>query len=416
MRSKRQEFRRAWPVLVASAMGAGTGVAPLAFYSLGAFVDPLGNEFGWSRAQVTASLGFLTVATLLVGAAVGALADRYGARKVALISQVLLVLALAAMSLLTSQVWTLYAGYFLLAILGAGTLPIIWSRPIIGWFVRSRGLALGLSLVTTGLCGALLPSYVSWLTSEVGWRGAYIGLAALPLLLGIPVVILLFREPPPEMPSLPAFAAAGNRTLDANDYTFRDALRTWRFWQMSLAFFLAASAIGAVLVHSLPLLMDRGIERGTAAALAGLLGLAVTFGRLISGYCLDIFGGPRVAFIMFAAPALACVLLTVSGNNLFLCGLAIFLVGLAAGAEYDIAAYFTAHYFGQRHYGAIYGLVYTLYGVSTGFSPLIAGAVFDATGSYHTALYAGAVIFLVAAVLAGTLKWTPRAGTEPAIV
>lgn len=408
MESKWKEFERAWPMLAASAIGAGIGVAPLAFYSLGAFVDPLVREFGWSRAQITASLGFLTVATFLVGAAVGALADRQGARKVALISQVALVLALAAMSLLTTQIWTLYAGYFLLAILGAGTLPIIWSRPIINWFKKSRGLALGLSLVATGVVGALLPSYVNWLTASVGWRGAYLGLAALPLLLGIPVVLWLFREPSSSPIQLSTRATAEYEQPSHQDYTLAEALTTWRFWQMSLAFLLAAGAISAVLVHSMPLLTDRGIDRGTAAAMTGLLGLAVTAGRLASGYFLDVCGAPKVAFVLFATPALACMLLTLAGDSLFLCGLCIFIVGLAGGAEYDIAAYLTADYFGQRHYGAIYGLVYTMYGLSSGFSPLIAGAVFDATGSYTGALYAGSAVFLAAAILAGTLRETRR--------
>ncbi len=406
MDGKGQEFRRAWPVLVASAIGAGTGVAPLAFYSLGAFIDPLVKEFSWNRAQITASLGFLTVAMFFVGVAVGALADRYGARRIALTSQVLLVLALATMTLLTPQIWTLYAAYFMLAILGAGTLPIIWSRPIIGWFKNRRGLALGLSLVATGMVGALLPSYVNWLDAAAGWRGAYLGLAALPLFFGIPMVFWLFHEAPATTspPSTLAANVQESRQAHSREFTFAEALRTWRFWQMSLAFFLAASAIGAVLVHAMPLLTDKGIDRGTAAAMTGLLGLAVTVGRLVSGYLLDIYGAPKVAFVLFALPSMACLLLVLAGDSLFLCGLSIFIVGLAGGAEYDIAAYCTADYFGQKHYGAIYGLVYTMYGLSSGFSPSIAGAVFDATGNYHIALYAGSALFLLAAILAGMLK------------
>jgi MFS family permease len=404
MLSKGQEFRRAWPVLLASALGAGVSISPLAFYSLGAFVGPLTKEFGWSRTEISTAPLFLTTGGLIMGTYVGALADRFGARKIVLISQLLLIVALAALALLTSHIWTLYAGYFVLAILGAGTMPMTWNRAIIGWFVKSRGLAIGVSLMGTGIAGALLPTYINWLTGIVGWRGAYLGLAALPVIFGLPLTFLFFHEAPEN--GAPANKAATQATIvtDAGSYTLREALRTRCFWQISLAFFFAAIAIAAVLVHSQSLLMDRGIDRDTAAVIAGLLGIAFTSGRLVSGYCLDIFNGPILAIVMFTAPAIACALLAVAGTNLAICGMAIVLVGLAGGAETDIAAYFIAQYFGRLHYGAIYGLFLTLFSVGSGIGPLIVGRVYDVTGSYNPGLYGGVVAFLIAAVLTGTLK------------
>jgi MFS family permease len=404
MLSKGQEFRRAWPILLASALGAGVSISPLAFYSLGAFVGPLTKEFGWSRTEISTAPLFLTTGGLIMGTYVGALADRFGARKIVLISQLLLIVALAALALLTSHIWTLYAGYFVLAILGAGTMPMTWNRAIIGWFVKSRGLAIGVSLMGTGIAGALLPTYINWLTGIVGWRGAYLGLAALPVIFGLPLTFLFFHEAPEN--GAPANKAATQATIvtDAGSYTLREALRTRCFWQISLAFFFAAIAIAAVLVHSQSLLMDRGIDRDTAAVIAGLLGIAFTSGRLVSGYCLDIFNGPILAIVMFTAPAIACALLAVAGTNLAICGMAIVLVGLAGGAETDIAAYFIAQYFGRLHYGAIYGLFLTLFSVGSGIGPLIVGRVYDVTGSYNPGLYGGVAAFLIAAVLAGTLK------------
>ena len=407
MLSKGQEFRRAWPVLLASASGAGVGVSPLAFYSLGAFVAPLTYEFGWTRAQVTTAPLFLTVGSLVMGTYAGALADRFGARRIALVSQVFLILALSALALLTAQIWTLYAGYFILAILGAGTMPMIWNRTVVGWFVKSRGLAIGVSLMGTGIAGAILPTYVGWLNGIAGWRIAYLGLAALPLIFGLPLTFLFFHEAPDT-----DFSNGAPTTNASEGYTLRAAIQTRCFWQMSLAFFFAAIAIAAVLVHALPLLTDRGIDRGTAAMIAGLLGLAFTSGRLISGYFLDIFNGATLAIVMFTIPALACALLAVAGGNLILCGTAIVLIGLAGGAETDIAAYFIAQYFGRRHYGAIYGLFLTLFSVGSGVGPLIVGRVYDMTGSYNSGLYGGVAAFLVAAGLAGTLR-APRSPSYP---
>ena len=157
------EFRRAWPVVLASAFGAGSGAVPVAFYSFGALIGPLTLAFGWSKAQVTAAPLFLTVGGLIAGVFAGALADRFGARRVVLASQALLVLAFAAFALLPAGAASLplfYAGYTAVAILGAGTMTMTWSRAITGWFVAGRGLALGLSLIGTGLIGAALPAYV----------------------------------------------------------------------------------------------------------------------------------------------------------------------------------------------------------------------------------------------------------------
>jgi len=400
MLTKSQEFKRAWPVLLASIVGAGSGVAVLSAYSLGAFVGPLGHAFGWTRAEVTASALFMAAGYLLAGWIVGGLADRFGARRIALASQVLLVLGYIAISRIGGHIWTFYLGSFLLAVLASGTLPITWTRAITGWFVKSRGLALGASLIGTGVIGGFLPTYVSWLIVHFGWRKAFLGVAALPLVVGIPLCILFFREP-----QEPAKAAAG-ASLSSTEphFTFVQAVCTLAFWQMSLAFFIAATTVSAVLVHAIPLLMDRGVTAAKAAAVLGLFGLAVSGGRLISGYFLDLFGGPKVAAVIFVLSGLACGLLTLSGANLVLDGISIVFAGLAAGAEADIAAYFTSKFFGRRHYGAIYGLLYALYCLGGGVGPLAAGGVYDLTHSYTVALLAGMGGFIVAALMVGLIK------------
>lgn len=401
--ARRAEFRRAWPVVVASAFGAGTGAVPLAFYSFGALVDPLSKALGWTRAEITAAPLFLTIGGLAAGVLAGSMADRFGARRIVLWSQAALVLAFIGFSALPPSLPLFYLAYALLAVLGAGTMTMTWSRAITGWFVSGRGLALGLSLVGTGTIGAILPSYISWLIEGYGWRAAYLGLAILPLVVGMPLTFLFFREPP-EQPAAEGVALPD--TL-AGSHTFAEALRTRCFWQMALSFSIVALAIASVIVHCVPMLIDRGIASGTAAGLAGLIGIAVTFGRLVSGALLDRMRGPSVAFLMFGLPALSCVLLTVAGSNLWLCGGAIILVGLAGGAEHDIAAYLCAKYFGRRHYGKIYGLLYTLYGVGSGFGPLLAGRAVDAFGSYTIALYTGAALFALSALLIVSLSAPP---------
>ena len=357
--SKGQEYRRAWPVLIVSAAGSGVGLAPIGAYSLGALVAPLSGAFGWRRGDIGAAALFQSLGTLAAGALAGGIADRFGARSVALISQIALFLALAAMTLINKNLVSLDIGYFLLAILGAGTLPMVWGRTIVGWFVKSRGFALGLSLVGTGISGALLPTYVSGLVGAFGWRAAYLGLAVLLLFIGLPIAFFFFREPPKRAEASGPISHAG--TAD-QEHTFLEAIRTRCFWQISIALVIVAVAVSGVLVHALPLLTDRGMNRATSAALAGLFGVAVTVGRLVSGYFLDLFRHPAVGSVMFAIAAAACGLLIVSRVTIGLCGAFIFCIGLSAGAESDIAAYLVAKYFGRLNYGAVYGLLYTLFG------------------------------------------------------
>jgi MFS family permease len=410
----RQEFARGYKVLLAAVLGSGTGVAVLVAYGIGAFVSAFERDYGWTRAEVTAAPLCFAIGVLLAGAGAGALADRYGARRVALISQLLLAAGFAAMSRLGPQLWTFYAAYLLLPMVAAGTLPMTWTRAVIGWFVASRGLALGMSLIATGLVGALLPSYLSWLIGIVGWRGAYLGLAIVPLVVGMPLALLYFREPD-EVPATGASASAAAQRarvpIDAGSFLFSAAVRTRSFWQLSASFLLAAICVGAVLTHAIPLLMGRGFSAPAAAAIAGLFGMAVTCARLISGLLLDRYSGPRVAAVMFGGGALACALLVYAGDNRVLCGLAIVLVGLAAGGEADIGAYVAARYFGRAHYGAIYGLFYTIYCLGGGIGPMLAGVAYDRSGSYQTSLYTGVAGFALAAVMAVLLQ-APRSALQ----
>ena len=404
MLSKWQEYQRGWPVLLASALGTGSGVAVLMAYSIGSFIAPLTAEFGWTRAEVAAAPLFYAIATMLVGPLVGALADRWGSRRIVLLSQSMLALAFVLLTQLRPPIGWLYAGYATLALLGSGTLPVVFSRAITGWFVSSRGFALGLSLIGTGVVGALLPTYVNELVQTYGWRGAYLGLAVLPLLLGLPLSWLCFRDPPVDMkPSTLADQKTAS-VADPGSFLFSEAIRSVAFWQMAVSFMVVAIAVSAVLSHTQSLLVDRGVTRAAAAALLGLFGIAVSCGRLVSGYMLDMLRAPIVAAGMFAAPAVACVLLWASGSNLWLCGGAIMLVGIAGGAEHDIAAFFVAKYFGRAHFAAIYGLLYALYGLGGGFGPLLAGAIYDAIGSYDPALLGGVGIFVFAALLISCLR------------
>ena len=150
MASKYAEFRFGWPVVFASAIGIGLGMSPLPFYTIGVFAGPLAQEFGWGIDQIMLALVIFTVSAVFTSPMIGYITDRVGPRKVVLTSIVLFSLTMMSFSLLNGSV-AMYLGIWaVLAIVGAGTLPITWTRAVTSWFFDKRGLALGISLVGIG--------------------------------------------------------------------------------------------------------------------------------------------------------------------------------------------------------------------------------------------------------------------------
>jgi MFS family permease len=399
MASNYAEFKRGWPVVVASAVGIGLGMSPLPFYTIGVFAGPLAQEFGWGIDRVMLALPFFTFAALFMSPLVGYLTDRFGARRVALTSVVLFSLVMMSFSLMNGSL-VMYLGiWMLLAVCGAGTLPITWTRAVNGWFFHRRGLALGLSLVGTGLFGLIAKQYAWWLIELVGWRKAYIGVGALPLLVAWPVAFFLFREPPQEQLSgadapaepLPARRGIGGLSLG-------DALKDWRFWLLAYSFVPISFAVGGPIPNLETMMAGKGFAVGDAVTLASLIGVAVIFGRLIGGYLLDQLWAPGVAAVLLSLPATATLILAQPDLQFWLAAVAIMILGMAAGVEYDLMAYLVSRYFGLKHYAAIYGALYAFFALGAGVGPYVYAAAFEASGSYDRILILSSFLFIAGAL------------------
>ena len=188
------EFKYGWPVVLAGSIGISLGMSPLPFYTIGVFAQPLTQEFGWTIGQVMTGLVPFCIATVFSAPFAGYLSDRFGVRPVALASMLLFSLAMMAFSLNNGSLVVYFALWSLLSVVGAGTLPITYTKAISRWFQHKRGLALGMALVGTGIGGAIAKVYAAGLIDMFGWRTAYIGVGLLPLVVAFPVVYLLFRD------------------------------------------------------------------------------------------------------------------------------------------------------------------------------------------------------------------------------
>lgn len=398
-----EEFRRGWRLVLAAATGVGLGITGLTFYTLGIFIGPLSQEFGWSRTALASATILTTLTTLLLGPVVGRLADRFGGRRVGLVSLVGLAAGLAGMSLIGADLWSFYLAFGIAMVLGAGTLPIVWTRAVNAGFDKARGLALGLTLTGTGVCAILAPPFTQWLIADHGWRTAYLGQAALVLVIGLPVVWMLFHEVGGK-----GAAAPGRPKVAQPGFTASQARRTRQFWMLGVGFLFASFAVSALIVHLVSILTGGGLARDVAVWAASLLGFAIIAGRLGIGLLVDRFYAPLVAFGILVVAGIACLLLLVPGGGLPLALLCVVLIGLAAGAEVDLVAYLASRYFGMRAYGEIYGWQLGFFALGAGLGPMGVGRLYDATGSYLVGLLAAAVGFIVGAVLIGLLGRYPE--------
>ncbi|WP_116969490.1 MFS transporter, partial [Blastomonas sp. UPD001] len=154
----RRELADGWPIVLAAALAIGVGTMGIGFYSLGLFVQPLQAEYGWSRASVSGAATFQQIGIFLSAPLVGWLADRWGARPIALASFVATPLALLALSRVGSSVVAWDALWLMVSLAGAGTTPAIWARIVSLRFDAARGLALGLMLMGTGTAAILAPA------------------------------------------------------------------------------------------------------------------------------------------------------------------------------------------------------------------------------------------------------------------
>jgi MFS family permease len=392
-------FRNRWWVVFATVCALIVGAGPINVFAFGVFLKPITEDLGVGRGLFSSALTLHGVIAAVALPVIGWLVDRWGARRILLPG--IFVFALATASYALIQASPLVLTFLIFAATGffggVGS-PIPYAAVIAEWFDRERGLAFGIGMSGVGLGVALMPQLAAALIGAVGWRFAYVGLALAIILVAFPPVVLFLREPPGFVarahPHDPAVAAL------APGASIGEALRSWVFWGLSIAFLLDVIAINGTLTHIVAVLTDRGVPRQAATAALSGSGLALILGRILSGWCLDRLWGPYVAIAFFVLPMIGIASLA-SGAA----GIAPFLgaigCGLGIGAEIDLMAFFTSRYFGLRNYAKLYGMMFGIFALGVGVGPALSGTSFDRFHSYTPAfvifmimLAAGCVVFL----------------------
>lgn len=400
---QQSEFKAGKKPLAAALLGVACGASPLPFNVLPLVLGPIHAEFGWDFKLISAGVTIYGVIAALMAPVVGGLADRHGVRPVALISLFLFGIVFGSFWYVPGSLMGFYVFWAILGLISIGSTPVTWSRAISMWFSKNRGLALGIMLLGTSLAGLLVPQIAQAAIAEGGWRLAFPVMALLPLFVALPVAYFWFREPRPEERPVGVGDASGN----VSGMTLREAARTYRFWVLLSSILVIATAYGGAHIHMVQIVGLHGFEPKTAAGVMGVVAIGIFSGRLIVGLLFDRFWAPGVAFPVLLMPALACYLLMGTSSALPVIMAGGFMLGFAAGAESDVIAYLAAKYFGMAHYGRIYGVLYMPFGIGSAFSPILYGAVRDATGGYDAMLVAAGLMFAVGGALLLTLGRYP---------
>lgn len=412
-----------WWNVATGFVGMGFSYAMFTIFAFGVFVKPLADEFGWTRGELSFAITMTNFAVVLASPSLGFIIDRFGVRRVLILSVILMGLTVASMALLSASLWHFYALYFLIPFVGAGTLPQSYSRVLIAWFERRRGIALGISLSGFGVGAMLVPVVAQLMIDNYGWRMAYAGFGAAVLALALPMVVFVLRESPAEMglkpdggpaqaagagdaarpgSSAPSGAGGNGASSPPPGLSCREAARTRSFWLILVSFMLVGIGITSVIAHLVPMLTDHGVAPADAALYMSSLALGLIAGRLLAGFLMDYFFAPYVA-ACFLLGLLAGIVILASGAAGVPAFIAAVLVGMATGSEISEIAYICSRYFGPRAFGLIYGLMFSAFQLGSMAGSPMMGLYHDHAGNYAGALWVVAALVAVGTVLIALL-------------
>lgn len=381
-----QEWKTYWPLVLASVIGFS--FHSISTYSTGLFMEPLNQEFGWTRAQVSAGLAIAAILSVPLAPLVGAMIDRWGTRRLALPGLVITAFSLASFGLASGStlqwlgLWTFYA------IVSLSVKSTIWTAAVSGVFVTSRGLVLAVVLCGTAITQTLAPPITQWLIEDFGWRVAYFSLG---LGWGLPALVLaafcLYDVHDHRREAIKSGKVEQAPALLG--LNIREALRSVTLYRIGLATLIIMVLTIGVIVHQVPILTEAGISLQKAAYLASLGGIAGIVGKLVTGYLMDRYAAGWVGGLTLAALAIAFLLLLDPIRTPTLIVVSMVIIGYSAGCKFQICAYLTSRYGGMRNFGKIFGVMSSLIALGAGLGPLLAGVVYDIFGSYEPLLVAG---------------------------
>jgi len=401
-RPRRRKIFYGWWIVVASAI-LNFLVGGTFFYGFTTFFNPIRNTFGWTAAVTSIAFVFQRLEMGILGPIAGFLVDRVGTRKLMIPGWIIAGLGLLWMSRINS-LWEFYGAFVVIAMGTSFGVFVVVNTAVANWFSRKRSRAMTFMYVGFGASGALVP-LVALLISQYGWRTSLVIVGVAFWVIGIPLASLV-RHKPGQYGYLPdgdspesadqSSAALGRDSLKDTaepdsrfsyvEFTAREALKTKAFWLLSFVFFFQHIGTSAVMVHIIPFLESVKVPTTIAATAVTGMTLCSLIGRLGFGLIGDYFNKRYLIAIALSLQTVGIFIFSfVDADRAWLIIPFLLTYSPGYGGPIPLRPALQADYFGTIHFGTILGLMAAISMLGGLASPVIAGWIFDATGSYRLA-------------------------------
>jgi len=389
-------------------------VATGARNSFGVFVVPMSEEFEWNRFTISAAAAVGVLVNGVTQPFMGRIFDRTGGRKLILISLAVIAVGTALLALTFHILFLAFVFGIVVSMAQSGPATSNTAALMSRWFKRLRGTAISINSAALSLGGLIMVPFSMYLLQATSWRVAWIGLGII-VLTSLPLAYFFIRERPSDMglnpdgdPS-PSEDGANPRRRELKGplevETWRESFKSAPIWQMAGSYFVCGTTTFVLSVHFIPFAIeDRGISGTTAATIFGyMMGLNI-IGALGAGLLADKIGGTKnwLALVYFMRGIAYIVLLTVDS----VAGLWIFasIAGFSWVATLPLTSSLTADVYGLKAMGTISGITFMFHQFGGFGSVLLAGLLFDITGSYVLPFAIFGALLFPAAISAFSIK------------
>lgn len=381
-------------------------------YSFGVFVKPMVLEYHWSRSVISAGMSILILAYGIGGIFSGRLVDRIAPRWLITAGSALVAAGLF-LTTFVREPWQFYITYGLFGGFGSACFGAVVCNSSVGkWFIRKRGMAIGVASIGIGAATMVLAPLAGWVVKVYGWRVGFLGLGGIVLVVGVGLSQWFMGKTRPEDYGL--LPDGGGGTERGNDATsdggprlgpsLGQILRDSRFWILAVCYSLAFMAEMSAMVHQVPYALDQHIDRIAAASSLGLIGLASVLGRFFFGWLSDRIRDAKYAAAigLFFMTAGMIFLLKADTVTLLFCFALLF--GFGYGSMAPMIPYLLAERFGRHILGAAYGMLTFFVAVGGSLGPIITGYIYDLSGAYTSAWLLNLTVLLMVTFLILALK------------
>ncbi|MBW2596659.1 MAG: MFS transporter [Deltaproteobacteria bacterium] len=386
------------------------GVSYGARYCFGIFVHPMFTDSQWQMSAISLGFSINLLMYALGGLVSGRLLDRMAPRWIMTIGACIAAFGFISTGFVRTP-GQLYLTYGVLCGIGSAGIGAVVSSSSVGkWFVRQRGLAIGVASIGIGLGTMVLTPVAGYIVKNYHWRIGFIFLGVIVLVVGVLVSqILMGRSRPEKYGLLPDGDRPGIRPLeqktDISHASSATVLRDYRFWVLVICFGGAIMAQAMVFVHQVSYAVDNNMGRIIAASSLGAIGVASIFGRFFFGWLSDHLNDPKYSALLgylIMASGMVILLNTETAGMLYAYAI---VYGFGYGSIAPMMPVLVSDRFGRDVLGSAYGLLtFFTAGIGGAIGPVLGGIIYDKTGSYNQAWRLNIIVLISISLLMFILK------------